>query len=355
MMLSIRNKLIALFLVISLIPISILGFLSQTYSSDALAAAKHLEFNNLIHQISQGIEKCIKMVETNLNILSHSEIVEKYMISPETSQSFLEDGLYATFESYIDSYGLSEVCILDSNGHELARQSTDDYEEIEVKYLLNDKWFKKLNKEGNQTKGLKTIETIKNTDKAVLKLGIPLQYKKYGFIKEKDKSLGFLIFTLNMERLASFIGKLDMQKKGGAYLLDGENLILGSKNGRLLGQPFSLNRNNLYFEKRAAIMNGLLHVVLVADKSEYLETVQKLKILIWIITACIALFIISLIPLLTIWLTNPIYRLRDDIIRVSSGDLDYSIAADTKDEIGFLAKAWAVPAVALYLTYKFSS
>ncbi|MGH4140052.1 sensor histidine kinase [Clostridium sp.] len=170
-------------------------------------------------------------------------------------------------------------------------------------------------------------------DKAVLVLNLKENAVKASFEDISSNNKGS-IFLLNTD--GSVVTSVD--DKSYAPLLKDENFLykLNNSSGYF---KYKHNNQKLYVNYDSVAINGW-KIIIVQPESELLKDVNSLQITVLLI----GLFTISFAGMMSILvastITKPIYKLRNTILKVQSGELDSRFKNKYSDEIGQLGESF---------------
>ncbi|MCK5726699.1 MAG: HAMP domain-containing protein [Thiotrichaceae bacterium] len=371
---KIRNKVLIILVLVTLIPVLLIGGYSLYSSSKVLRENVLSSHINTIDLLQERISNLVNNVDSDILYLRDSNALHLYLSSTTTEGSHTQQLLLKNLRSSFNKFSkqkkiYQQVRFLGTNGKEVIRVERNDDKstsitEIRLKNRSKEKYFAKsidlkkgkiyispfvLNHKVDNTTGeqptiryatpifdrkndLRGViildidgssikKLAKKQDRANQQLLIVDNNGHYIYHSDRRKEWGVnhsdnASFNKDMPKLKAYLNK----KSNDTYTESDENIVvhqaINLSNQQHIGTIFSI-------EKKSAIFKPL-----------------KRNILVYF-----AIFIVSLILswLLAIVLTNsivrPLVNLKQQVKNFSMGEIDAEIKVSTKDEVGELAHA----------------
>lgn len=376
---NIRNKLLLVLIIVTLVPSLLIGGYSLYSTSKALRINVLASHVNKLNLIQERIGNLLDSVDSDLFYLRDSNALHLYLSSTKSegnrTQRLLLTNLRSSLKKFSDKKNIYlQIRFIDTKGQEVVRidregnlsknitdthlqnKSSREYFTNTIDLEKDDLYISALDL--NQEKG----QVIKPLQ-PVIRYSTPV-YDKL------DRLRGIIILSINANHIINLIKE---QNKSGERLMftnpegfyyyhsEDDSMAWGDKNNLNTGK--NLFKNNKVLVKHLKNVKKLDQVeiqddivvynpILVHDKNHALGTLfsaqsksslfKPLKDYL-IIFLSIALIALALTFLLAIVLSNsitrPLVHLKESVESLSMGDMDTPIVETTKDEISELAHA----------------
>jgi methyl-accepting chemotaxis protein len=342
---SIKVKLISIFLAISIIPITFIGVLSYTKSSDAIKNKVSMLLTQAVNQTKVNIESRIKDVEnTSMQIMANKNIgprlvkkqykdgsemmddksqIDAYMNSIQSSDSDI-DGIYTTkFEGTNYSIGNASVYF-----------GSDDF--------TRSKLYK---------------DALKSGGKPCWGDGINDKWDELYIVRalsniSTGEQFGTLTMSLKQEAILNKFKEVSLGKGSAIFVSDGKNIV-SSKSNKEIGkklQGYIQKRLNKHKSSGSFGENGNLvnysmcdngwYVIATVPESSLTEDIKKVGRLTLIVGIIVVLFSVFVGVIVSIGITKPLYKIKNLMISAENGDLTVECEEHSNNEIGQLSKSF---------------
>lgn len=351
---GLSEKLIAYYLVVSLISLSTIGYMA--FHNGKKTIERQVE-NHLITTATlkeQGVYDWIRYHEAaNKRLAMSPYVIENTALLNVRSESGMEHTgayrvLYAFFKSLVrEDPNVIEIFILGIDDGKILL-SSDDKQEGKVK--VNNAYFV-MGREKAYTKNVYYSLTMQ---KPALTTAAP--------ILMGEKTVGVLATRLNLNRMHKIMeDRTGLGETGETYLVNKYNFFVTDAK---FGKDYPLKKGvytegvkaalshrdgvDNYLNYRGKPVIGVykwmdedeLAVIAEIEQKEAFAPVYVLKNKILSIGAAITAVVIFFISILIRRLTDPLQRLVDGTEKIGKGDFDHKIANSSRDEIGVLASAF---------------
>jgi methyl-accepting chemotaxis protein len=377
MMNKLRNKLLLAMLLVTLLPLFLVGGYSLYSTTDSLRQNSLSNLQNEVSLVTERVENFLKNVSSDLFYLSDSSAVNLYLSGlkgDEESSQLLLDNLAGNLRVFSDKRVIyQQIRFINTKGMEVVRI---DYKGGKAKIISKDKLQNKkdhyyfadaiklkknelmvsrldLNRENGQ---------IESPINPVLRYATPI-------FNEINELQGIIILNVQAQKFLNIIGKAQ---------LSNETLVFVDKEGHYYQHPdpakswgAKADKNtgiNLFIEKpsieKSVVKSSNAGNFETDDEIAYYKPVllnhgqQQLGTIInfvpkdvvfapvtlflWVFLGILvfSLFIAFLLAsLFSASISNPLVTLKSEVERLAKGDLDSSIDVETNDEIGDLSLA----------------
>ena len=352
-----RNKLIILFMVISIAPLSALGLLSYNHASYTVQEKVYQTMLESLSQITYSMNYFLNDIEQLSMYIYSNEDVQQVLSagsSDRSAEDRYRDGqkISAILESFVGFKKWDiEIYLLGKNGERFftADVLPKQYRNINANWGL----FRKARlAEGNSV--WDTHYTLKKLYDFGTALGNGRLLKKI----DTGEFLGFLVIDIMETALVDKYAKAHLVENGQIYLLDQFGNVISSLPKHQIGTklqadflPTVLQGTKGYFQSRSrqgqeemiiydtSEMSGfkLVSVVPVKEvikESSSIRTFTASILLAGIVAAFAFAYVVSN------HITHPLRKLRQLMKQAEKGDLDVAFPAKYKDEVGQLGQSF---------------
>lgn len=368
---TITSLIFTSFLLLSLIPLSVISYVSLTSSS-----------NLLTDQLIQDLEK-----EGNVDSKYFIYQIDSYIkdlrliqdISPltqyiEDSSEELNKDIVSDFNALLSqSTSITQLRLIDKNGIELIRLNSENgITTVIPKTELQDKsdryYFSETISLSKHNAYVSTIDLNKEGSppeihlpyEPTIRIGIPL-------INNNDESVGILIANINSQNLFHIYlhDQTDFEyiiDKDGYYIVHPDsNKLYGSLNNLNTGENFAKDfpmlakeilENQNYSPQKINTTTYVPTVIKEENSTNFwikislIEQAQILKPVEELLISIIKIFLSSFFIILAFALVisnligSPIKRLKEEVEAISFGNLDHTVSIPKQNELAGLAKAF---------------
>ncbi len=348
---SIRSKSIAIFVILGVIPLIIVGFFVYKTASNALLIQTREQLGNLAQKTAQQIDNFCEVCEKDIKLLSNFPFIQLSFIQFEFGQRLdTARRLLDEYENNNRFYRRIHLIALDGGplfslpesqaGAGQSFKDADWFENAMKKEIfLSDVFFEKGNGQSY----------------------LVLSKKIYDF-EDPSRPVGLLVFEIRLTAFTDFVSDLTIGTKGHAFLIDRKGVLLFHPDPALNLENFFLNSADaelrMLTEKIREGAPGFGHyrfkntrkfmvftpcriknwsVGITLQKSEFMADIFKLRRSIVTFSALIALLIVLVSFLFARSLTHPIGQLVTGARAIGAGDLDQKITVTSTREFQLLA------------------
>ncbi len=387
---SLRNKLILLFLAVSVIPLAVVGLLAFYQSQDVLREQVSNELTSVRNLKARQIEEYFRLMNEDILLLSKLPIVAGavqefvaatrdlyivrrlgYMGRPNlafTDKNHPYDDVHARyfemFKEIVEIRGYDDIYLITPNGDIVYNYDKgDDFATNLARGPYRDTTIASL---------FRQLQTSTNSDEVKMTDFIPYgpsNGEVASFIGtpivENGQNIGILVYQLPLDRIDALIqDHTGMGQVGEAYLV-GPDMLMRS-NSRFSQESTILKQeaDTLTVGKALAGQAGVDEVqdyrgisVLSAyqpmqlgqlewallvdvDTAEVFAAANRLRDLILTIIGVAAVTVAGLGLVIALSITRPISNLTKVVTAIAEGDLSHTVRVETRDEIGLLARVF---------------
>ena len=349
---SIRSKFIAIFFILGVIPLIIVGFFAYKSASNALLLQTREQLGNLADKTAQQIDTFFEVVEKDINLLSNFPFIQLSFLQFEFGQRL------DTVKRLVEEYGeknqyYKQIHLINLQGKPILTVPGRNAENPEIFNNLD--WFNPaLEKE------IYLSDII--LDKHFRDSFMILTKKVYDF-EDRKKPVGILAFEIRLSSFTSFVSSLKIGVQGYSFLLNDKGYLLSHPDKDLIFKDTFLKSGdeNLahlikkmesgergfgqYFFKKmkkymvftpCRIKNWSVGITL--QRSEFMADILKLRQSMMTFSALIIALIVFVSLLFVRSLTQPISQLITGARAIGEGDLDQAITVESSDELQDLAR-----------------
>ena len=223
-----RPKLILLVLPLVILPLLGLGWICYQWLADAAYAASAREMTTVAAQLRLGLQATIQTAIANVELLSHSTLVQQYALTEDERQRYtlLQPALLNLFANYQTVYpDYDEILFLTPNGYEDTRATIGDApnateEEGDTPY------FQRL--ASHQDKVNVTFLLSPDTHEMVMRVAKPLWLSELNatLTSGPARLRGYLVITCRLETLRQQITSIKNASQFRVMLTDPQGSAL---------------------------------------------------------------------------------------------------------------------------------
>lgn len=369
-------KLLFWFIVISMVPLSVIGVITYSYYQKTLKEKSFEEFYQIAGLKERQIVRYFTEHKKNLNMIAHSHDIVDALVHFENakdhhknkSSQFRMDEthpktFHKTLQYYASTFGYADILLFDKHGN------------IVYSLKQNDNLYANLfNKKNDNPELERLFDEVVKTKKSLLS-----NYRHYGGSKQASSFLmapifhgqsfiGVVMVRLKVEDLFNLVNDVANLGKTGEVLIDerdsnrvvficplrfDENaafkrsVTIGSDTSLTIqyatagksGSGFSVDyrgKNVFAVWEHIPLLNWV--VVVKKDKKELLLPIDRMKKKVLLLLFIFFSAIIVLAFYLSYRFSKPVKALQLAIKKVAKGDLNQRVISKSKDEIGMLAR-----------------
>ena len=373
---KIKNKLLVVLLLVTMLPVLLLGGYALFSSMGSLQESSIVIHKNRVTLVTERIENYLAVVGSDLFYLRDSNALHHYLRALKSdsshSQRLLLTNLRSSLRKFSEQKGIyQQVRFIDTNGMEIVRIDRNEGKSKNTSdTFLQDKssreFFKQtikkntlyisdigLNREnGKIEEPLRPVIHFSTPvfDKqenlqGIVVLNVILD-KVFGFLQEQESEGEELTFTAPQ---GYYYYHADPEKRWGSAKDLATNITLFSEHPDLKDklrpkkELGNLETDNGVVTYKSVMLNdGKIHLgnlVSIAPKDVVLKPARHFLYVFLGITLLTLILSFFLALFLSYSITHPLVQLTDSIDKLSKGDLETPIKINSNDEIGTLAHA----------------
>ncbi len=358
---KIRPKIMIIFLLLSLVPLIIIGMISYKSGEETIKKNLGAAFQQIAHETINKVDIVLSEVSQNVNAWSEQELMQEVITGDV-------DGKISSFIAGLgyDRGHFAVIDVINEKGEVVA--SSDP--QLIGSYVLDEDYFK-MCVNGHAHRG--DVKYEKSVNNWVVDFSFPIKAEF-----EEEKIIGVLSAKWKADDLYNIIHY--KKKIPGTQYYDHvmyDHIILMRKDGLIICAP-EFMRNDAF--KRNLIEEGLAAAFLARDQQEgYIveivgganaiigydysvgygafpglgwaalvvedaktafEPIERLKMIIIAMCCGVALIIVVVSIFITRKIANPILEISHVANKVSQGDFDGKVNYISSDEIGILAASF---------------
>ncbi len=374
---KIRNKLLFAMLLVTILPLLLVGGYALYSTTDSLRQSSISALENKVSLVGERVEHFLENVSSDLFYLRDSSAINLYLSGldgdAESSQLLLENfsqslmvfsdkrKIYSQIR-FINKEGM-EVVRVNYNGGDITVTPKDKLQNKKGRYYFDDTI--KLKKDGLM---ISPLDLNREKGKIEMPIRPTLRYATPVF-NASNELQGIIIVNILAKKLLNIISKENLpnetlvfvDKAGYYYQHPDESKLWGSKDDLDTGKNLFTDKASVqksitkekkigHFETGDDIAS--YHPVLLNNGRHQLGTIidfvpkkvvfSPVSLFIWIFVG-IALFALLVAFLLAMTLASSISRpletLKDEVEKLAKGDLGSAIDVETNDEVGELSHA----------------
>ncbi len=365
---GIHSKFIAIFIILGVIPLILVGFFAYKSASNALLLQTREQLGNLADKTAQQIDTFFEVVEKDINLLSNFPFIQLSFLQYEFGQR-LSTARRLVEEYETNNQHYKQIHLINLKGRSILTipQNKNEPDNINPGLFNTFDWFNAaLEKE------IFLSDII--IDKSFADSFLILSKKVYDF-EDNTKPVGILVFEIKLSSFSLFVSSLKIGTQGYSFLLNDK--------GYLIYHPDqSLNLKNTFLENGDAKLSDLIKkmesgergfgdylfkqkvkymvftpcriknwsVGITLQRSEFMADIIKLRQSMITFSTFIIILIMFVSFLFVKSLTHPISQLITGARAIGEGDLDQTIRITSSDELQGLAKEFNNMAVRLKIS-----
>ncbi|PWJ95128.1 methyl-accepting chemotaxis sensory transducer with Cache sensor [Oceanotoga teriensis] len=341
MKMKLFTRILLSFLIISIIPITLLIYMQYTETSEILKNDTYQTLNSINDEKLQKIENILNKAKTDINHITNiKETQDAFTMfkgglrlgGKESSsyQNALKD-FKPFFDNYITSYQYSDIILIEKSGQILYNTTQNE--------MIN----QNIN-ETNQT--IKQLLDI-SQEKTNISDYIKIQNQNYIYIISPINSYGrfagWVMLEIPEQKINQIIQNTE-NKKYTSYITNSNSILKTPYKNQKINEKIQTNTNS----QELITSNSLLNIdenkkwtiTTQVDKNEAFKTLNSFIQKLLIIAIIIIVIVITIAIIITRTITNPIKNMVKITQSISNGDLSQKIEQTRKDEIGQLAQSF---------------
>lgn len=370
---SLKYKVIIIFLLITLIPLNILGMITYYQYSNTLEKHTYNYSTQIIDQVNQNINRYIE----ELHRMTLLPLYDKEVLEILNNHKYLEDYYYPLnneiekMNSFISTliYKRPEIKGIQVITNDKNVFSNLGSSRVKTRYSTIEKedWFHEVTEGGGKSQ----LIAAHNPS---YYFGSPEEVFSVAKVIRQTNTfehLGIIKIDIHLEHIQKILEEIKLSQDAIFLILDGKGRMIyqqignghdKKRNDDIDNNLIRKNSNNLdinelitRFEGDSEIINlgneaylpvvnntgssGIKSIVLIPEK-DILEDSRNLRIFtLYLILICIIIAII-LALIVTRKITSPIIALRNKMIQTEKGYLNHRVPVHSNDEIGDLSKGY---------------
>lgn len=349
---SIRSKFIAIFVILGVMPLILVGFFAYKSASNALLLQTREQLGNLADKTAQQIDTFLEVVEKDINLLSNFPFIQLSFLQFEFGQKLdTARRLVEEYEKKNQYY--KRIHLINLEGRSILTIPRGDDKNPELFSTAG--WFTAALEREIYLSDMILNEPFSESTLILAK-------KVYDF-EDKTKPVGILVFEIKLSSFTLFVSSLTIGSQGYSFLLNDKGYLiyhpdksLNLKNSFLENGDKKLadlikkmqsgehGSGEYRFKKRKKYMvftpcrikNWSVGITL--QRSEFMADIIKLRQSMMTFSALIIALIIVVSLLFIKSLTEPISQLVTGARAIGAGDLDQAIQVASSDEFKGLAR-----------------
>ncbi len=352
---SLLARLLGYFLLLSVIPLAVVGTLAY-YQGQRMLQADILERLTVTATLKEGeINRWVESVKQDVRLLAWNPVVhqeaERLLTQEEGSSEFV--AAYQVLRTYLDQVlayqpDFLEILVLKGVGGKVLFSTNREHE---GSYEVTSSFFT----EGRKGTYVQNVYLSATLGRLVMTVATPVQDRA-------GQAIGVLAVHLNLNRLDNImLQRGGLGATGETYLVDRYNVFVSE--ARFGGESFPrgvhtqgidaalLEKEDgagAYLNYRGVPVLGAYRwldereMALLAEmeREEALAPVRRLALTIGLITVALAGLVVAVAYAATRQISAPILTLAETSTQMAAGDLSRTVEVRREDEIGTLARAF---------------
>lgn len=354
---SIKNKIILSFLLVLILPTTVISMMSYRISVNILEEKLSESFMTNLSFIGENIQRELAQWEQISKFINVNPVIRNVM---KTSYSNDLDFYYdmKRVEQELETYSIntnifayvSSLVVIGKNGRNLLYG--EDANSLDLDRIKEQPWFSQVNKMNGQVMWLgihKNIANYRVQNESVVALGRAIKGDK------NDNILGTLYLTFRESYFTGLLKNIQLSDGGRLYIVDNRDHIVFDSENKLLNEPFPgmaeirehQDKSYLFTEGKKQDQLLLAQVPIANYDWRVIETIPYSSLKQGtdkIFRNTVGIFLISFVITSVIWLfvsshiVRPIRNLTNSMKRVQDGDLTVRVDIERPDEVGIMNK-----------------
>lgn len=329
--LSYRKKVICICLIISLIPVMLLGYFSYTQQKRQLINREELAIRETLNSETNQLNNKLAVYINALNLIAWNEnirnaLTQTYTTNFEMYQTYKDtiDPLFLTISSL--NTDISNICIYTNHAiypHGSILNSLDKAKDLP--------WYQEA------SSSLTPVFKL-SKDKHLLYLACKIH------INSNETNL--LCITIKMSKFLQSTHSL-FRSDYGFQILDSKQTVLyqylsdDKKNSKMANLDSSFDKNNAnYITEKSFLSPVSWSCHLYRSISGIKDEVNQLKYIVLLIMLLCVLFVFFSSAAISNIIVSPLEKLAANIAQVEKGNYEITVASNSNDEVGKLIQAF---------------
>jgi len=349
---SIRSKFIAIFVILGLIPLLVMGYFSYNSASNALLLQTQEQLGNLADKTAQQIDTFFEIVEKDINLLSDFPFIQLSFLQYEFGQRLdTAKRLVQEYENKHPYY--KRIHLVSLNGKSIL--TVPRKQEAKSEFFNSFGWFDRAVNNDIYLSDILPEEPFSDSFIIITK-------KIYDF-EDKTRPVGLLVFEIKLTAFTSFVSSLKIGVQGYSFLVNEKGYLIyhpdqkmtwkknflergDARLAQLIGQmqagkrgfgEYSFNTKKKYMVFTPCRVKPW-SVGITLQRSEFMADILTFRQSMLTFSGIIILMIVGVSLLFVKSLTQPINQLIKGARAIGAGDLDQAIHVASSDEFDGLAK-----------------
>ncbi|AJH01918.1 hypothetical protein LF65_05399 [Clostridium beijerinckii] len=340
---KIKNRLITAFLLISLVPILVVGSFSYLTARSTVKSKVQFFSEQLISQMDMNVNAMINNYNNNLVITATNASLLSYLRNDEIDKYQVEKNV----ENVIKSLTPNDPSTLAFFLYREGKRPVGNFDQVSQKDLIKDIEKSPVYKEAKEKKDVIAWCTGINGDYS--KVYIFKQF--YDMLTNKD--YGTLIMVVNINIFSNLFEKMNLDKESSIQILDkskNEIMSLGREDNKLddtikakvfsVNKPETLEFNN--FLVSFTTLNNGWKVACVVPNSVLYHEIDSSGLFTLVVGLICGVISVIIGVLISKGIINPIKSLIKAMKQVEEGDLTAVLGNNGLDEFEILSKSFNI-------------
>lgn len=352
--LTIKIKLLIIFFILAIVPISIVGTFSYLQAKKTISKLTIESAIKTTKQLSNDIRNIFDETETFLEIGKH-ESVKKVLTGNSITKS--STAIYELFEAYRNTYkynkNIMDIYIIGKNQKVISeKKGTHQLEQAEFEA---NPVYNAIIKKPNEIQVLPnyTSEYISNKDIGnIISFGTTINDYKTGEI------MGVIVVDFDTSIIEKICDKVRMGESGRFYILDKSNMLVFNPPKEYVDHVSDYKWYEIFSKKTGSIVQRLCGIdyLIVNDIpdnlafgwkifgevpiNEVMKDAYKIKNLTIIMVEICVILSLGLFTFLTDIITRPIRNLKKQMLAAETGNLEVKVKVPGNDELSDLGRSF---------------
>ncbi|MBP2000077.1 two-component system sensor histidine kinase YesM [Paenibacillus shirakamiensis] len=354
---SIKNKIILSFLLVLILPTTLISYMSYRISVNILEEKLSESFLTNLSFIGENIDRELGQWEQISKFINVNPVIRNIlMTSYKNDLDFYYD--MKRVDEQLETYSIntnifayvSSLVVIGRNDRNLLYG--EDATSLDIDRIKEQPWFSEVNKMKGQVMWLgihKNIANYRVQNESVIALGRAIKGEK------NDSIMGTLYLTFRESYFTGLLKNMKLSEGGRLYIVDNRDHIVFDSDNKLLNEPFpGIERIREQHDKGYLTTDGntkeqlmLAQVPIAKYDWRVIETIPYSSLnqgTDKIFRNTVGIFLISFVITSVIWLfvssqiVRPIRTLTNSMKKVQDGDLTVRVDIERPDEVGIMNK-----------------
>jgi len=348
MKISLKTKIMVMFIIVIFVPMGILGYVSYTMAANSIQETVQQQLRGQTSDTANLIEKTVESVKYSLEISSLNGEVRKAAQNSSKADVDTAFGYIQNIQKS-DSDTIETLTITDANGRVIINSQAR-----ETDIDLSDRDYMKKALSGSEA--VSEVLISKSTGNPVICVAYP--------IKDGNKIIGTLVGSIKFDSISKYASEIKIGENGYGYMIDKNGLIISHpKSSKILTSNVSDNASEdfkpIIDEMKAGKTSEGFYtydntykyvafqpvdnwvIAVTANYDEYMAPAINIRNdTILIAAICIIIAMICAYLFATKGIINPIEELKKLMKLAADGDLTVNINIKSNDEIEELGNSF---------------